>query len=45
MALLMPKYFQRENSSLKANWYRLKTSFTGIKRFGDLAARGQGCLR
>ena len=32
MASLMPKYFQRENTNWKANWYRIKTSFTGIKR-------------
>ena len=36
MALLMPKYFQRENSSMRANWYRIKTSFTGIKRLVTL---------
>ena len=36
MALLMPKYFQRENSNLRANWYRIKTSFTGIKRLVTL---------
>jgi sterol 24-C-methyltransferase len=32
----MPKYFQRENSNLRANWYRIKTSFTGIKRLVTL---------
>jgi sterol 24-C-methyltransferase len=32
MAVLVPKYFQRESKDRKANWYRIKTSFTGIKR-------------
>jgi len=36
MALLVPTYFQRENKDLKANWYRIKTSLTGIKRLVTL---------
>jgi hypothetical protein len=36
MASLVPKYFKRENISRKVNWYRIKTSYTGIKRLATL---------
>ncbi|MGJ8686229.1 MAG: class I SAM-dependent methyltransferase [Spongiibacteraceae bacterium] len=36
MALAIKNYIQRENKSLKANWYRAKTSFTGVKRLATL---------
>ena len=36
MALSLRRYFQRENKGLKANWYRAKTSFEGIKRLATL---------
>ena len=29
-------YLQRENKGLKANWYRIKTSFVGLKRLATL---------
>jgi len=38
-------YFKRENKDLKANMYRLKTSFTGIKRLVTLSEEDkQGCI-
>ena len=36
MASLVPKYFKRENIGRKVNWYRIKTSYTGIKRLATL---------
>lgn len=45
MALPMTKYFQRENKDIKANWYRAKTSFEGIKRLATLSKEDkQGCI-
>ena len=45
MALQMMKYFQRENKDLKANWYRVKTSFTGMKRLATLPKEDkQACV-
>ena len=39
------KYLQRENNGLKANWYRTKTSFTGIKRLATLPQEDkQACV-
>ena len=41
----MGGYFKRENQDLKANWYRVKTSFTGIKRLVTLSEEDkQGCI-
>ncbi len=45
MALTMTNYFQRENKDLKANWYRVKTSFTGMKRLATLPQEDkQACV-
>ncbi len=44
MALKMTNYFQRDKD-LKANWYRIKTSFTGIKRLATLPQEDkQACI-
>ena len=41
----MGNYLQRENNGLKANWYRTKTSFTGIKRLASLPKEDkQACV-
>ena len=41
----MGGYLKRENRGLKANWYRLKTSLTGIKRLVTLSKEDkQGCI-
>jgi len=45
MALSLKTYFQRENADLKANWYRAKTSFEGMKRLATLPAEDkQACV-
>jgi sterol 24-C-methyltransferase len=45
MALPMKNYFQRESKDVKANMYRLKTSFTGIKRLATMPQEDkQGCV-
>ena len=45
MALSILNYLQRENKGLKANWYRAKTSFTGIKRLATLPKEDkQACI-
>lgn len=45
MALPMTNYFQRENADFKANMYRLKTSYTGIKRLITLPQEDkQACV-
>ncbi|MBT6176323.1 MAG: class I SAM-dependent methyltransferase [Deltaproteobacteria bacterium] len=45
MALSIQNYLQRENKGLKANWYRAKTSFTGIKRLVTLPQEDkQACI-
>ena len=36
MALSIRSFVERENKGLKANWYRAKTSFAGIKRLATL---------
>ena len=36
MARSIRSYVKRENQDLKANWYRVKTSFVGIKRLATL---------
>ena len=39
------KYLRRENKGLKANWYRTKTSLTGIKRLATLPPEDkQACI-
>ena len=41
----MTGYFKRENKDLKANWYRAKTSYEGIKRLVTLSDEDkQGCI-
>ncbi|MDG1942952.1 MAG: methyltransferase domain-containing protein [Halioglobus sp.] len=41
----MAGYLKRENRGLKANWYRVKTSLTGIKRLVTLSKEDkQGCI-
>jgi sterol 24-C-methyltransferase len=41
----MAGYLQRENRGLKANWYRVKTSLTGVKRLVTLSKEDkQGCI-
>ena len=37
MRLSMPRFLRRENSGLKANWYRTRTSLVGIKRLATLS--------
>jgi len=45
MAIPMTSFFQRENKDIKANWYRAKTSYTGIKRLVTLPEEDkQGCI-
>ena len=45
MALLATNYFKRESKDLKANWYRAKTSFEGVKRLVNLSDEDkQGCI-
>jgi sterol 24-C-methyltransferase len=45
MSLSMTNYFQRENKDLKANWYRAKTSFDGVKRLATLPQEDkQACI-
>jgi sterol 24-C-methyltransferase len=36
MAFAMTNYFQRESKDLKANMYRVKTAFTGVKRLATM---------
>jgi sterol 24-C-methyltransferase len=36
MALKITSFLQRENKDLKANWYRAKTSYNGIKRLATM---------
>ena len=41
----MAGYLKRENRGLKANWYRVKTSLTGVKRLVTLSKEDkQGCI-
>lgn len=45
MALSIRNYLQRENNGLKANWYRAKTSFEGVKRLATLPQEDkQACI-
>jgi len=45
MALSIRNYIQRENKGLRANWYRAKTSLTGIKRLTTLSQEDkQACI-
>ena len=45
MALSIQNYLERENKGLKANWYRTKTSFIGIKRLVTLPQEDkQACI-
>ncbi len=45
MALPAMNYFKRENKDFKANMYRMKTSFEGIKRLATLSDEDkQGCI-
>ena len=41
----MANFFLRENKDLKANWYRIKTSFEGMKRLATLPEEDkQACI-
>ena len=45
MGVSGPGYLRRENKGLKANWYRAKTSLTGIKRLATLPPEDkQACV-
>ena len=45
MALKITNYFSRENKDLKANIYRLKTSYNGIKRLATMPQEDkQACV-
>lgn len=45
MALSMTNFFQRENKDLKANLYRIKTSFKGFKQLAILSKEDkQACI-
>lgn len=42
----MNNFFLRENKDLKANWYRMKTSFEGMKRLATLPEEDkQACIK
>ena len=45
MSLSVTNYFQREHKDLKANWYRAKMSFDGVKRLATLPQEDkQACI-
>jgi sterol 24-C-methyltransferase len=45
MALSITNYLSRENQDIKANWYRVKTSFNGIKRLATMPKEDkQACV-